>query len=113
MLNGIQPKEDFPALSRYQELLNQQHMLASEHTRRYFKEQHYMPGKVIDRASAAKWEEQGKPTLGKHAGDEIERLVNDAPPSSLSRDVKNRLTAIMENEARRCGMDKLPEIDEK
>jgi trimethylamine--corrinoid protein Co-methyltransferase len=110
MLDGIQPQEDFPALPRYRELLNQQHLLTSEHTRRYFKKQHYFPGKTIDRTSATRWEEQGRPTLAKHAHEEIERLIKTAPPSSLGQDIKNRLTAVMESEARRCGMDKLPVI---
>jgi trimethylamine:corrinoid methyltransferase-like protein len=59
-----------------------------------------------------KWEEQGKPTLGSRIHDEIARLMKTASPSSLSRDIKNDLTGIMVSEARRAGMDKLPEFDE-
>ena len=113
ILNGIEPKEDFPTLPLYQELLKKQHLLTSQHTRRYFKEEHYFPGKVIDRSSRAKWEEQGRPTLIKQAHAEVKRLLTIYQPSSLARDIKNQLTKIMESEARRCGMDKLPKIDEK
>jgi trimethylamine--corrinoid protein Co-methyltransferase len=112
MLNGIEPKEDFPTLPLYQELLKEQHLLTSEHTRRYFKEEHYYPGKVIDRTNYSKWREQGKLTLGKQAQAEKERLINSYQPSSLGRDIKKQLTGIMETEARRRGMDKLPEINE-
>jgi len=110
ILNGIEPKEDFPTLPLYQELLKEQGLLTSQHTRRYFKEEHYFPGKTIDRSSRPKWEEQGKPTLIKQANTEINRLINSykRQPSRLGEDVKKHLTEIMESEARRYGMDKLP-----
>jgi trimethylamine--corrinoid protein Co-methyltransferase len=108
ILNGIEPKEDFPTLPLYRELLKEQHLLTSSHTRRYFKEEHYFPGKVIDRRSRAKWEEQGSPTLIEQAHAEVNRLINSYRLSSLPQDIKNQLTEIMESEARRCGMDKLP-----
>lgn len=110
MLNGIEPKEDFPTLPLYRELLKEKHLLTSQHTRRYFKEEHYFPGKVIDRSSRSKWEEQGRPTPIKQAHTEINRLLNSYQQqvSQLSKDVKKHLTEIMESEARRCGMDKLP-----
>ena len=114
MLNGIEPKEDFPTLPLYQELLKEQHLLTSQHTRRYFKEEHYFPGNVIDRNSRSKWEEQGKPTLIKQAHTEVNRLINNykQQPSRLDKDVKKHLSEIMESQARHCGMDKLPEIKE-
>ncbi|UCH97469.1 MAG: trimethylamine methyltransferase family protein [Candidatus Aminicenantes bacterium] len=112
MLNGIEPKEDIPTLPLYRELLKEQHLLTSQHTRRYFKKEHYSPGKVIDRTSRTKWQEQGSLTLIKQAQAEVERLINTYQPSSLSQDIKNQLTKIMESEARRCGMEGLPKIKE-
>jgi trimethylamine--corrinoid protein Co-methyltransferase len=114
MLNGIEPKEDFPTLPLYQELLKEQHLLTSQHTRRYFKEEHYFPGKIIDRNSRSKWEEQGKPTIIKQAHTEVNRLINNykQQPSRLDKDVKKHLSEIIESQARHCGMDKLPEIKE-
>lgn len=108
ILNGIEPKEDFPTLPLYQELLKEQHLLTSKHTRRCFKKEHYFPGKIIDRSSRSKWEAQGSPTLIEQAHAEAEQLIKTYQPSSLAQDIKNQLTKIMESEARRCGMDKLP-----
>jgi trimethylamine--corrinoid protein Co-methyltransferase len=108
MLNNIEPKGDFPTLPLYRELLKEQHLLTSQHTRRYFKEEHFFPGKVIDRSSRSKWEEQGNPTLIKQAHTEVNRLINSYQPSSLAQDVKKQLTKIMESQARHCGMNKLP-----
>jgi trimethylamine--corrinoid protein Co-methyltransferase len=110
MIKGIEPKEDFPTLPLYRELLKEQHLLTSQHTRHYFKEDHFFPGKAIDRNSRAKWEEQGRPTLIKQAFMETERLINAYQPSSLKQDTKQQLIQIMEDKARLCGMNKLPVI---
>jgi trimethylamine--corrinoid protein Co-methyltransferase len=49
MVQGITPKEDFPSLGRFEELLNEGHLLISKHSRRHLREEHYFPGPVIDR----------------------------------------------------------------
>lgn len=109
MVEGIQPREDFPVVPRYEELLKEQHLLISKHTRRYLRQEHYFPGSVIDRASHGRWQEQGSLSLLERARSEVERLVGEYEPSSLAVEVKKELTSIMEVEARRCGMDKLPD----
>jgi trimethylamine--corrinoid protein Co-methyltransferase len=106
MVKGIEPREDFPTLPRFQELLNEQHLLISKHTRQYLREEHYLPGIVIDRASFARWERDGSLTLGERAHREVERLIREYQPSSLAPEVKRQLTEIMETEARCCGMEK-------
>jgi len=111
MLRGIEPKEDFPSLPRFEELLAEEHLLISEHTRRYLKEEIYFPGPVIDRANRSRWQEEGSQTLSERAHDEVARLTGEYEPIRLSDDVKRELTNLMDSEARRFGMDKLPEID--
>lgn len=109
VLKGIEPKDDFPIVPRYEELLKERHLLISKHSRRYLREEHYFPGPVIDRASAERWREEGSLTLGQRAQQEVERLIGEYRPSSLSTEVKAELTGIMETHARACGMEKLPE----
>jgi len=108
MTRGIEPKEDFPARERFQELLADKHLLISEHTRRYLKEEHYFPGAAIDRANRSRWQEEGGLSLRQRAHGEVQRLVDDYQPSQLPDEVKAELTKLMENEARRYGMDRLP-----
>lgn len=109
MLRGIEPKDDFPIVPRYEELLKEGHLLISKHSRRYLRKEHYFPGPVIDRASADRWKEGGGLTLGERARREVDRLVGEYQPVSPSPEVKAELTAIMESRARQCGMEKLPE----
>ncbi len=108
LVKGIEPKEDFPALPRFEELLKEQHLLISKHTRRYLKEEHYLPGPTIDRANRSRWEQEGGLTLGERAHAEVERYLANYQPSSLSEDIQAELTRLMNTEAARYGMDGLP-----
>lgn len=110
LVKGIQPKEDFPALPRFEELLSEKHLLISEHTQKYLREELCLPGKIIDRANRTRWQEEGGLTLLERARREVDELINKYEPSRLPENVKKELTALMLKEARRCGMEKLPEI---
>jgi trimethylamine--corrinoid protein Co-methyltransferase len=109
LVKGIEPKEDFPALPRFEELLKEQHLLISEHTQKYLKAELYFPGRVIDRANRARWQEEGGLTLLRRAQQEVESLVEDYKPTRLPDTTKVELTRLMSQEARRCGMPGLPE----
>lgn len=108
LITGIEPKEDFPALPRFEELLTERHLLISTHTRRYLKEEHYFPGAAIDRANRSRWQEEGSLSLRERAHREVERLLASYHEPGLSQVVKADLTERMENEARRWGMESLP-----
>jgi trimethylamine--corrinoid protein Co-methyltransferase len=108
LARGIEPREDFPALPRFEELLREQHLLISDHTRRHLRQEHVLPGPVIDRANRPRWHAEGARTLGERAYVEVERLVASSRPSSLPDDVKAELTRLMLREAQRYGMDALP-----
>jgi trimethylamine--corrinoid protein Co-methyltransferase len=109
LVKGIEPQEDFPSLPIFEELLREGHLLISKHTRKYLRQEHYFPGPVINRANLARWEEEGSLTLGERAHREVERLMAEYQPSRLSQDVKSELTGLMEAEASRYGMSRLPE----
>jgi trimethylamine--corrinoid protein Co-methyltransferase len=111
LLQGIEPREDFPALPIFQELLAEKHLLISDHTRRYLRQEILFPGPVIDRASRARWHEGGRTTLGERAAREVSRLVAAYQASRLPEETKRELTRLMEGEARRYGMDRLPAIE--
>jgi len=112
LIAGIEPKEDFPAIGLFRELLAEKHMLISEHTRRHLKTEHFFPGPVIDRARRSKWEEKGSLTLGQRAHREVEKLLESYQPSDLSEDVKKELTKLMTVEAHHHGQNCLPVLPE-
>jgi len=110
MVRGIEPREDFPSLPRFEELLKEGHLLISDHTRRYLFDEVYFPGPVIDRANISRWREEGSHSLKARAQGEVKRLVAEHKPVGLSDDVKKELTALMTAEARRHGQENLPDI---
>jgi trimethylamine--corrinoid protein Co-methyltransferase len=112
LLQGIEPKEDFPSLVHFEELLQEQHLLISKHTRRYLKEEIYFPGTVIDRANRARWKEEGGLDLEKRAHSEVENLIRSYQPSKLPNEIRKELFTLMQAEARKYGQDKLPELEE-
>lgn len=112
LLNGIETKEDFPIVPAYRELLKEGHLLVAKHSRRYLKEEHYFPGPVIDRTGFERWQERGSLTLMQRAAKERQRLLEIYPHSLLPPDIEHELTGIMEQAARRCGMDRLPSREE-
>jgi trimethylamine--corrinoid protein Co-methyltransferase len=108
LLEGIVPREDFPALPLFQELLREKHLLIADHTRRHLRAEIHFPGRTIDRANRARWEKDGRTTLGQRAAREVERLCRACPPSRLPDSAKADLTRLMTSEARRHGMTALP-----
>jgi trimethylamine--corrinoid protein Co-methyltransferase len=112
MARGIEPKEDFPALPLFEEMLREKHLLIAKHTRKYLKTEHFFPGKVIDRANRARWKDAGSQTLGARAHQEVERLVQAWTGSRLPEAVQAELTRLMKTEASRHGMPELPEHDQ-
>jgi trimethylamine--corrinoid protein Co-methyltransferase len=109
LIEGIEPKEDFPALAIFQELLRERHLLSSDHTLRYLREEIRFPGPVIDRANRARWEQQGALTLEQRAHGEVEKLLEKYKPSTLGEEIKGQIIERMEHEARRYGLGDLPQ----
>ncbi|MCK5653238.1 MAG: trimethylamine methyltransferase family protein [Gemmatimonadetes bacterium] len=108
MLEGIQPREDFPALPIFQELLRDKHLIIADHTRRHLRDEIRFPGPVIDRANRARWQDEGSLSLGERASGEVERLIGEFEPTRLDDGVKAQLVERMEEAARISGMDTLP-----
>jgi trimethylamine--corrinoid protein Co-methyltransferase len=105
---GIEPREDFPAVPHFEELLREKHLLIADHTRKHLKAEHYFPGPTIDRANRSRWQAEGSRTLGERAHAEVGRLLAAWKPPALAGDVRAELTRLMRAEAKRFGMDALP-----
>ena len=109
MIRGIEPRDDFPSLPRFEELLTEKHLLISDHTRKHLREEHFFPGPAIDRANRPRWIEEGGHTLGERARAEVEAKIAAWEPTWLGDDVRNELIRRMEEAARSAGADRLPD----
>jgi trimethylamine--corrinoid protein Co-methyltransferase len=109
MAKGVEPKDDFPAIPIFQELIKDHHLLISKHTRKHLRTEHHFPGVTIDRANLDRWYEEGSTTMWERAQGEVKRILADAPASPLDSSILSDLTKLMTKEAANHGMDKLPE----
>jgi len=112
LIAGIEPREDFPSIPLFQELIKEKHLLIADHTRKHLREEITFPGPTINRANLSRWREEGSLTLGQRANTEVKRLLAAYTPSRIADEAKHELTRLMETEARRCGMDSLPAREE-
>ena len=110
LIKGIEPKEDFPSLPRFEELLKEKHLLISKHTLKYLKDEFYFPGPVINRATRTRWQEEGALTLLERAHNEVEKLIKQSTASRLPESTKKELIKRMEDEAQHYGMEHLPKV---
>jgi len=111
LVDGITPREDFPLLPLMEELLQEDHLLISSHTRKFLRQEHFFPGPSIDRANRERWNEEGSLTLGERAHSEVDRLLDEYKPSSLADSIKNDLKDRMQAEAAKNGQENLPAWD--
>ena len=111
MVRGITPREDFPSLPRFQELLTEGHLLISDHTRKYLKEEIRYPGPVIDRANQSRWQEEGKRTLFERAHEGVVRAIAEHRPPRISEEVRRELIRLMSREAAAHGLSRLPGVE--
>jgi trimethylamine--corrinoid protein Co-methyltransferase len=112
LLQGIEPREDFPALPLFEEMQREKHLLIADHTRRHLREEITFPGPVISRANRERWAEEGKVPLRERARKEASRIIAAYKPSRLPDETKAELTRLMTRGAARHGMNALPARDE-
>jgi trimethylamine--corrinoid protein Co-methyltransferase len=108
LIDGITPRDDFPALPIFQELLKEKHMLIAEHTLRHRDKEILFPGPAIDRANRQRWKQDGAMELDARLHNEVKKLLKTYQPSILPETTKKELVKLMEKEARRHGQDRLP-----
>ncbi len=108
LIDGVTPRDDFPALPIFQELLREKHLLIAEHTTRYRHKEIFFPGPAIDRANRERWKQDGAMDLEARLQNEVKKLLKTYQPSSLPETTKKDLVKLMEKEARRHGQNHLP-----
>ena len=108
LIDGITPRDDFPALPVFQELLREKHLLIADHTLRHRHKEIFFPGPAIDRANRQRWKQDGAIDLNARLQNEVKKLLKTYQPSTLPDSTKQDLVKLLEKEARRHGQDHLP-----
>ena len=110
-LRGISRRDDPIAKDLLKDLIEQEHLLTHEHTLKWFKEEHYFPGNVIDRTTEEEWSSAGSMTAGDRARKQASELIAAYPGITLRNEAVCELDAMMSGDARKYGLSTLPERD--
>ncbi len=109
LIKGIEPRDDFPSLTLFHELLKEKHLLISDHTMKYLESEHYFTGPTVDRANRSRWQEEGAKSFKERAAQQVIDLTNKYTSNSLSDEKKTELIKRMEKEAQFHGQKTLPQ----
>jgi trimethylamine--corrinoid protein Co-methyltransferase len=107
---GVVPRDDPLALDLMREMGHRGDFLSHRHTRKWFREELYIPSKVIDRGSLEAWQADGSKSSDQRASERIEELINTYRPTSIPDDLRAELHQITSHAAQKFGMDKLPPL---
>lgn len=106
---GVRATTDSLALEMFRKVGAQGEFLKLPETRRFFRDEQYIPGKVIDRGSLRSWETTGKKDAFVRAKERVDELVSAYRKPSLPSQVDQELRSIVEEQGKREGMERLAE----
>jgi len=109
LLAGISQREEPIAKNLFEAIIQGGSFLTLPHTREWFRKEHTFP-RVADRDTYDAWAAAGRKTMDDRAHDEVERMLASRAPNLPAPEVVHELRKVMEAEAKRNGLAKLPAI---
>jgi trimethylamine:corrinoid methyltransferase-like protein len=82
--------------------------LTLPHTRKWFREEQYLPSEVIDRASFEGWKNLGEKSTFERARDRVEKLIPTYKSNNLTDEQRQELREVTLRAAKKFGMESLP-----
>jgi trimethylamine--corrinoid protein Co-methyltransferase len=107
-VKGIVVRDDPIAFDLMQKSGHKGDFLTLAHTRKWFREEQYMPSDVIDRASYDGWKARGEKSTFERARDRVDKLLPTYQPNNLTDEQRNELREITTQIANKFGMEHLP-----
>lgn len=109
LTRGITPHTEPLAEDLFQgDIYQGDHFLTSPTTMKWFKEEFFYPSSVIDREDKDVWLQKGATTAEERAHEAAKRILAGHKPAPLAEEVDRELVRIMEKEAKRYGLERLP-----
>ncbi len=109
-VSGIAVRDDPIAITLMQKSGHRGDFLASPHTRKWYRQEQYLPSEVIDRASFDGWKNRGAKTTFERARQRVEKLITTYQPNTVSAEQRRELQSVTLSIARKFGMDALPPL---
>jgi len=108
LVAGIIERETPLALEVIRQVGHKGNFLTAPHTRRWFREELFMPSPVVDRDFRRGWEAKGSLDITERAHRRAEEIIAAYEPKELSTEVVRELEAITLRAAQAAGMTQLP-----
>ena len=109
LVAGVAERETPIALEIMREVGHAGNFLATRHTRRWFREEQYIPSSVVDRDFRRDWEAKGSLDATERAHRRAEQLIASYEAHPLADGLSSELESITLRAAQAAGMDRLPE----
>ena len=106
---GIVERETPIALEIIRQVGHAGNFLTTPHTRRWFREELFIPSAVVDRDFRREWEAKGSHDISERAHRRAEEIIDAYEPPQLPDEVRRALEEITRRAAKAAGMDRLPE----
>jgi trimethylamine--corrinoid protein Co-methyltransferase len=110
LVRGIDDHPEQSAPDLLAAVVESGHFLANPHTRKYFRKELHIPGPTICRSSYGEWEKQGGKTAFEAAADQVQKILAKGNPAPVSAELRQELAGLMGAEAKRFGLETLPEV---
>ena len=92
---GIVQRDEPIAKNLLIDLEEKTHLLAHDHTLKWFREEQYIPNQIIDRSTNEEWINKGRKTVIQRATEEVDNLLKKYSGVSLDKDIVTSLKKIM------------------
>jgi trimethylamine--corrinoid protein Co-methyltransferase len=109
LVAGVVERETPLALDIVRQVGHAGQFLGTRHTRRWFREEQFIPSPVVDRDFRRAWEEKGHLDTAARAHRRVEEIVAAHQPKELAPEVAHELEAITLRAAQAAGMERLPD----
>ena len=108
LVAGVAEREIPLAVDLIRQVGHAGNFLATRHTKRWFREELYIPSDIVDRDYRRNWEAKGGKDVVERAHERAEALIAAYQPSDLPADVVAGLEGLTVRAAQAAGMDRLP-----
>ena len=110
LVAGIDGRQTPIALDIVQDLGHKGNYLSHPHTKKWFREELYIPSEVIDRDTLEAWEKKGSKSAWDRAKERVDDLLSKYESPSISNETRKELHAIASRVAKKAGMVELPPL---
>jgi trimethylamine---corrinoid protein Co-methyltransferase len=108
LAKGIGHGSSGEAVELIRQVVESGSFLGHPHTRKHFREELLIPGRVVDRGTYGDWEKGGFKDAASSAAGEVQSILARGNPAPLPEELSREIDALVAAEAKRLGIGKLP-----